>query len=94
MIKGFFKVRRSEDKIALKLKGTFNSENIQWIHHALINRTFFRSQYIELDMSEAEDITRRSIGMLFNALNTLKERGVSVRVTGTIKAPFQLEGFS
>lgn len=88
MIKGFFKVRRSEDKIALKLKGNFNIENIQWIHHALINRTFFRSQYIELDMSEAEDITRRSISMLFNALNTLKERGVSVSVTGTSKVPF------
>ena len=88
MIKGFIKVRRSEDKIALKLKGTFNTENIQWIHHALINRKFFRSQYIELDMSEVEDITRRSISMLFNTLNTLKERGVSVRVTGTIKVPF------
>ena len=88
MIKGFFKVRRSEDKIALKLKGTFNAENIQWINHVLTNRTFFRSQYIELDMSEAEDITRRSLGMLFNALNTLKERGVSVRVIGTINLPF------
>ena len=87
-----FKVRRSEDKIALKLNGTFTTENIQWIHHALINRTFFRSQYIELDMSEAENITRRSISMLFNALNTLKERGVSVRVTGKGNAPFYQEG--
>lgn len=87
MIKGFFKVRRSDDKVALKLKGAFNTENIQWINHALINRKFFRSQCIELDMSEVENIPGRSIMILVNALNTLKERGVSVKVTGSIKLP-------
>ena len=88
MRKGFFKVRRSDGKVALKLKGAFKVENIQWINHALINRKFFRSQCIELDMSEAENITWGSMVVLFNALNILKERGVSVKVTGSIKVPF------
>ena len=87
MIKGFFKVRRTDGKVALKLKGAFAPENIQWINHALINRSFFRSQCIELDLSEVENIPRRSMMMLANALNTLKERGVSVKVTGSIKVP-------
>ena len=88
MIKGFFKVRRTDGKVALKLKGAFAPENIQWLNHALINRKFFRSQSIELDMSEAENITWGSMVALFNALNILKERGVSVKVTGSIKVPF------
>ena len=87
MIKGFFKVRRTEGKVALKLKGAFSPENIQWINHALINRKFFRSQSIELDMSEAGALTQQSIMLLVNALCTLKERGVSIKVTGSIKVP-------
>lgn len=87
MIKGFFKIKRSDGKIALKLKGAFAPENIQWINNALINRKFFRSQCIELDMSEVGAITQQSMMMLVNALNTLKERGVSVKVTGSIKEP-------
>lgn len=87
MIKGFFKVRRSDGKVAVKLKGAFAPENIQWINHALINRKFFRSQSIELDLSEVGAITQQSIMLLVNALNTLKERGVSVKVTGSIKVP-------
>ncbi len=85
MRKGFFKVRRSDGKVAIKLKGAFAPENIQWINYALINRKFFRSQSIELDMSEVGAITQQSIMMLVNGLNTLKERGVSVKVTGSIK---------
>ena len=85
MRKGFIKVRRSDEKVALKLKGIFGVENIQWINNALINRTFFRSQCIELDVSEAENITRRSMMMLVNSLNILKERGVAVKVTGSSK---------
>jgi len=88
MIKGFFKVRRSDGKVAVKLKGAFAPENIQWINHALINRKFFRSQCVELDMSEVENIPRRSMMMLVNALNTLKERGVSAKVRGSIKVPW------
>ena len=87
MIKGFFKVKRSDGKVALKLTGYFDVENIHWINQALINRQFFRSRCIELDMSEAENITARSMDMLLNALNTLRERGVSVKVTGSGKVP-------
>ena len=87
MIEGFFKVRRSGDKVALKLKGAFDAENIDWINQTLINRKFFRSPRIELDMSEAENITTRSMVMLFDVLNTLRKRGVSVKVTGSIKVP-------
>ena len=88
MIKGFFMVRRSVGKVAVKLTGAFAPENIQWINHALINRKFFRSQSIELDVSEVGAITQQSIMMLVKALNTLKERGVSVKVTGSIKVPW------
>ena len=87
MIEGFFKIRRSGDKIALKLKGAFAAENINWINQVLINRKFFQSQCIELDMSEAEYITSGSMVMLLKALNTLRKRGVSVKVTGSIKVP-------
>ena len=89
MIEGFFKVRRSGNTVALKLKGAFDAENIHWINQALTNRKFFRSQYIELDVSEAENITTRSMLTLLNVLNALRERGVSVKVTGTIKVPLQ-----
>ena len=88
MIKGFFKVRRTDGKVALKLKGAFAPENIQWINNALMNRKFFRSQCLEIDMSEAGELTQQSMMMLVNALNTLKERGVSVKVTGSIRVPF------
>jgi ABC-type transporter Mla MlaB component len=79
--KGFFKIRRSDSKVALKLKGNFDTDNICWINHVLINRKFFHSKFLELDMSEAGNINARTLAILASTLNKLRERGVTVKVT-------------
>ena len=79
--KGFFKIRRSDSKVALKLKGNFDTDNICWINHALINRKFFHSKFLELDMSEAGNINARTMAILASTLRKLRERGVTVKVT-------------
>ena len=82
--KGFFKIRRSESKVALKLKGNFDTDNICWINHVLINRKFFHSKFLELDMSEAGNINARTMVILASTLRKLRERGVAVKVTGHV----------
>ena len=79
--KGFFNIKRSESKVALKLKGNFDTDNIYWINHVLINRKFFHSKFLELDMSEAGNISGRTMAMLARTLRKLRERGVIVKVT-------------
>ena len=82
--KGFFKIRRSESKVALKLKGNFDTDNICWINHVLINRKFFHSKFLELDMSEAGNINARTMVILASTLRKLRKRGVAVKVTGHV----------
>ena len=79
--KGFFKIRRSESKVALKLTGNFDTENIYWINHVLINRKFFHSKFLELDMSEGGNISTRTMAIIASTLRKLRERGVIVKVT-------------
>ena len=79
--KGFFKIKRSESNVALKLTGNFDTENIDWINHVLINRKFFHSKFLELDMSEAGDISARTMAIIAGTLRKLRERGVIVKVT-------------
>ena len=79
--KGFFKIRRSESKVALKLTGNFDIDNIEWINHALINRKFFHSKFLELDMSEVGNISTRTMAIIASTLRKLRERGVIVKVT-------------
>ena len=79
--KGFFKIKRSESTVALKLTGNFDTENIYWINHVLINRKFFHSKFLELDMSEAGNISARTMAILAGTLSKLRERGVTVKVT-------------
>ena len=79
--KGFFKIRRSESKVALKLTGNFDTDNMDWINQALINRKFFHSKFLELDMSEAGNISARTTAVIASTLRKLRERGVIVKVT-------------
>jgi len=79
--KGFFKIKRSESTVALKLTGNFATDNIYWINHVLINRKFFHSKFLELDMSEAGNINARTMVILASTLRKLRERGVTVKVT-------------
>jgi len=79
--KGFFKIRRSESTVALKLKGNFDTDKIYWINRALINRRFFHSKFLEIDMSEAGNINARTMAMIAGTLRKLRERGVIVKVT-------------
>jgi hypothetical protein len=79
--KGFFNIRRSESTVALKLKGNFDTDNIYWINHVLINRKFFHSRFLEIDMSEAGNINARTMAMIASTLSKLRERGVIVKVT-------------
>jgi hypothetical protein len=81
--KGFFNIRRVDSKVTLKLKGVFDTDNIHWVTKILINRKFFHSTFLELDLSESKNITMQTMAFLNAALKKLEARGVIVRVTST-----------
>ena len=78
---GFFNIRRSDSRVALKLKGNFDTGNICWINQVLMNRKFFHSKFLEIDMSEAGNINERARALLACTLRKLREKGIIVTVT-------------
>jgi anti-anti-sigma regulatory factor len=71
---GLFKIRRSDSKLTLQLKGDFDAENIDWITQLLKKRRFFCCKVFELDMSGVGTISSEALSQLFIVLQILQER--------------------
>ncbi len=80
--KGYFKIRVSDSKMTLKLKGGFDSGNIYGISQAMIMCKSFHKRFVELDMREVETIDMQAMSLLIINLKTLKESGIKTKVSG------------
>ena len=63
---GLFKIRRSDGKLTLQLKGDFDAENIDWHTQLTKKRRFFCCKIFELDMSEVGTLSSEALSHLFN----------------------------
>jgi len=79
---GLFKIRRSDGKLTLQLKGDFDAENIDWITQLTKKRRFFFCKIFELDMSEVGTLSSEALSHLFNFLQILQERETKTFITG------------
>jgi anti-anti-sigma regulatory factor len=92
---GLYKIRRSDSKLTLQLKGDFDTENIDWITQLLKKRRFFICKIFELDMSEVGTISPEALSQLFIVLQILQGRETKTFITGLDPAihlvPHQVE---
>jgi anti-anti-sigma regulatory factor len=79
---GLFNIRRSDSTLTLKLKGDFDTENIDWITQILKKRRFFSCKIFELDMSGVGTISSGALSQLFIVLQILQERETKTFLTG------------
>ena len=79
---GYFKIRLSDSKFTLKLKGDINNNNVYEISKAMIKSKSSHKRFVELDMSEVETIDMQAMSLLIINLKTLKESGMKTKVTG------------
>ena len=79
---GIFKIRRSESKLTLQLKGDFDTENIDWVSQLLKKRSFFCCKIFELDMSEVGTISSEALSHLSIVLQILQARETKTFITG------------
>ena len=79
---GYFKIRLSDSKFTLKLKGDINNNNVYEISKAMIKSKSSHKIFVELDMSEVETIDMQAMSLLIINLKTLKESGMKTKVTG------------
>ena len=79
---GYFKIRLSDSKFTLKLKGDINNNNVYEISKAMIKGKSSHKRFVELDMSEVETIDMQAMSLLIINLKTLKESGMKTKVTG------------
>ena len=90
IIKGFFKIRPSDSKFTLKIKGDFNSNNIYGISRAMIMSKSINKKIVELDMSAIESIDMQAMALLIINLKTLKESGIKTKVIGLDEVKLKL----
>ena len=79
---GFFKIRRSDSKLTIQLKGDFDTESIDWITQLLKKRRFFSCKIFALDMSGVGAISSGALSQLFIVLQILQERETKTFITG------------
>ena len=82
MTDGFFKIKHSDSKTTLKLKGDFNSNNIFRIQQVIIITRSYHDELLELDMSEVEAIDVQAMALISINLKELRDSGKSTSVTG------------
>lgn len=80
--KGFFKLRPTNVKCTIKLKGDFNSENIHVINRAMSISSSSHRKFIEIDMSAVDTMDMRAMALLIISLKTLKENGITTKIIG------------
>lgn len=78
---GYFRIKESDDKITLKLKGDFDINNIYSIKLMLLKKSFC-TRFLELDMSEIETISSEALAQLSTTLQICEEREMTTEMTG------------
>jgi len=78
---GYFRMKESDNKITLKLKGDFDSNNICSIKLMLLKKSFC-TRFLELDMSEIETISSEALAQLITTLQICEEREITTAMTG------------
>ena len=82
MVKGYFRIKQSDNKFIVKLKGNFDSKNIHRISNEMIMNESIHNRFFELDMSEVNTINMQAMAMLIITLKKLRESGMKMKVTG------------
>ena len=80
--KGYCKLNKLEDKVILKLKGDFDSNNIDCANASMKTTKSLLHRFFELDLNEVETITMQAMALLIINLKILKENGTHTKVTG------------
>jgi len=88
--KGYFKLHQSSSKITLKLKGDFNSNNIDCISTSIAMVKELHHRIFELDLCEAKTITMQAMALFIINLKTLEENGVHTKVIGLDRGKLKL----
>ncbi len=78
---GYFRIKESDDKITLKLKGGFDINNINCTKLMLLKKSFC-TRFLELDMSEIETISAEALDQLITTLQICEEREITTEMTG------------
>jgi len=78
---GYFRIKESDDKITLKLKGGFGINNINCIKLMMLKKSFC-TRFLELDMSEIETISAEALAQLITTLQICEEREITTAMTG------------
>ncbi len=82
LTRGYFKLSKSSSKITLKLRGDFNSNNIDCVNASMKMTKSLRHRFFELDLNEVENITMQAVALLIINLKILKKNGTETKVTG------------
>ena len=86
---GYFRIKESDDKITLKLKGDFDINNIYSIKLMLLKKSFC-TRFLELDMSEIETISSEALAQLSTTLQICEEREMTTEMTGLEETNFNV----
>ena len=82
LTRGYFKLSKSSSKITLKLRGDFNSNNIDCVNASMKMTKSLRHRLFELDLNEVKTITMQAMALLIINLKILEENRMHTKVTG------------
>ena len=88
--KGYFKLNHSDKKVALKLRGNFNSTNIEYVKALMKTTQFSCYGCFEIDLNEVTTISMRAMALLVINLKVLREKGIYTHVTGLDEGKLKL----
>ena len=88
--RGYFKLSKSSSKITLKLRGDFNSNNIDCVNASMKMTKSLRHRFFELDLKEVENITMQAMALLIINLKILKRTGRVTKVIGLDEGKLKL----
>ncbi len=88
--RGYFKLSKSSSKITLKLRGDFNSNNIDCVNASMKMTKSLRHRLFELDLNEVKTITMQAMALLIINLKILKGTGTDTKVIGLDEGKLKL----
>ena len=80
--RGYFKLNHSSGKITLKLRGDFNSDNIDCVKASVKMTQSLCNACFEIDLNEVNTISMQAMALLAINLKILKEKGIYTNVIG------------
>jgi ABC-type transporter Mla MlaB component len=88
--RGYFKLNKSGRKIILKLRGDFNSNNIDCVKASMKMTKSLHHRFFELDLNEVENITMQAMALLIINLKIIKGTGTDTKVIGLDEGKLKL----